>query len=557
MVVCCYNSAATLEDCLEGLGDLAYPAYEVIVVDDGSTDGTSTIAERHDVRLIRTENRGLSRARNTGIEAARGEIVAFIDSDARPDPDWLTHLALALESSDFVGVGGPNIAPPGDGLVAACVAEAPGGPIHVLRTDREAEHIPGCNMAFRRAALLEIGGFDPQFRVAGDDVDLCWRFHARGWRIGFAPGAVVWHHARNSVRGYWKQQSGYGVAEAMLEAKWPEKYNVAGHVTWGGRVYGPGTLRFPFHRGRVYQGTWGQAPFQQREDPAPNVLWEAVAMPEWYMIIGALAVLALLGLSWPPLRLAGVFAACCGMLTLARAVVGARHANFDRQLGGLRERMAFRALALGLHLMQPLARLQGRWLRGLVPWRSRARSRRVLWPRRRQLRFWRGASVHPTASVLEHVEAVLRQEGCVVRRDGGYEDWDLEVEGGALGASRLRSLTEWHEGGHRLLRFSVEPHTRGLAWVMVVSAGLLGLWSLGAGATAAGLILVAAAALAGLRASWEVGTTSAALCDAICTAVERDHAAAVASQRAPGTEPLNESEATPGRDGPVWLPATG
>src|SRR5438552_1816150 len=146
VVVCTYNGSRTIRDCCEGLRRLAYPDYEVIVVDDGSTDTTGAIARGYDVRLIRTPNRGLACARNTGLAAATGEIVAYLDDDAYPDPHWLTYLAATFLSTSHAGVGGPNIAPPGDGPIAECVARAPGGPVHVLITDREAEHIPGCNM---------------------------------------------------------------------------------------------------------------------------------------------------------------------------------------------------------------------------------------------------------------------------------------------------------------------------------------------------------------------------------------------------------------------------
>src|SRR3989442_7014584 len=101
-------------------------------------------------------------------------------------------------STSHAAVGGPNLPPPGDGPIAECIARAPGGPVHVLLSDREAEHLPGCNMAFRKARLEAIGGFDPQFRTAGDDVDVCWRLEERGFTLGFSPAAMVWHHRRNS-----------------------------------------------------------------------------------------------------------------------------------------------------------------------------------------------------------------------------------------------------------------------------------------------------------------------------------------------------------------------
>jgi hypothetical protein len=202
VVVCSYNGSRTIRDTLEWLGRLEYPSYEVIVIDDGSTDATPDIAREFGVKVISTPNRGLSAARNLGLAAAAGEIVAYIDDDAYPDPHWLTYLATAFVTTDHAGIGGPNIPPPGGGPLAACVANAPGGPIHVLLSDDVAEHIPGCNMAFRKDRLRAVGGFDPQFRRAGDDVDVCWRLQERGWTLGFSAAAMVWHHRRNSIRAY-------------------------------------------------------------------------------------------------------------------------------------------------------------------------------------------------------------------------------------------------------------------------------------------------------------------------------------------------------------------
>src|SRR6266571_3021010 len=163
IVVCSFNGSPTIRDTLNGLLNLDYPDFEVIVVNDGSTDSTPNIASEYPFKLISTENRGLSNARNTGIDAATGEIIAFIDDDAHPDPHWLRFLSLAFKDGEYVGVGGPNLPVPEDGWKSEAVANAP-GPNPVLLTDKVAEHIPGCNMAFKRDALKKIGGFLPVFQ---------------------------------------------------------------------------------------------------------------------------------------------------------------------------------------------------------------------------------------------------------------------------------------------------------------------------------------------------------------------------------------------------------
>jgi len=165
VIVCSYNGGRTLTPCLDSLGKLNYPDYEIILVDDGSTDDTRDIAEQFlHVRYIYQENHGLSHARNTGAAAAKGEVFAYTDSDCMADVDWLYYLIGTLLSGHYAGVGGPNVTPPAQNWIQACVAAAPGGPSHVLLTDIIAEHIPGCNMAFYRWAFENIGGFVPQGR---------------------------------------------------------------------------------------------------------------------------------------------------------------------------------------------------------------------------------------------------------------------------------------------------------------------------------------------------------------------------------------------------------
>src|SRR5437879_10830548 len=159
-------------------------------------------------------------------------------------------------------------------------------------------------MAYRKAYLAVHYGFDTQFRVAVDDVDLFWRLTQSGRKLGFWPAAMGWHHRRGPVRTYWKQQRGYGKAEALLESKCPEKYNAAGHVSWAGRVYGNGHTRRIWSRGRIYQGMWGCAPFQSIYEPAAGLVSSLPLMPEWYLLMPVLTAASMLALLWPALAVA-------------------------------------------------------------------------------------------------------------------------------------------------------------------------------------------------------------------------------------------------------------
>src|SRR5438309_8436401 len=471
VIVCTYNGARTIRECLEALDRLAYPDYEVIVVDDGSTDATAAIACHYDCRLIQTENRGLASARNTGLKVATGEIVAYIDDDAYPDPHWLTYLAARFLSTSHAAVGGPNLAPPGDGPIAECIARAPGGPVDVLLSQCEAEHIPGCNMAFRNACLEAIGGFDPQIRTAGDDVDVCWRLQERGWTLGFSPAAMVWHHRRNSLRTYWKQQIGYGRAEAMLERKWPEKYNGPGHVRWAGRIYGSGLTRaLRWRRARVYHGIWGLAPYQSLYEPAPSLLGSLLQMPEWHLAFALLMGLSALSFFWSPLTLLLPLLIGAALLPLAQACLSAAHASFPDAPPSRAALLKRRLLTGALHLVQPLARLRGRLKEGLTPWRCRGASQLApLWSVTSSMwsEHWQ-----PPVQRLNSIATALRLEGGCVLRGGELDRWDLEVRCGFLGAARLLMGVEDHGGG-QFVRLRLWPDVP--AWVPVFTVGFAAL----------------------------------------------------------------------------------
>jgi O-antigen biosynthesis protein len=470
IVICTFNGGRTLRATLEGIERLEYPELEVVVVDDGSTDDTAAVAAEFGVRLIRTPNAGLGSARNVGAAASTGEIVAYLDADAWPDPHWLHYLADTFERTDSAAVGGPNIPPPGANPVAESVAHSPGGPIHVLVSDTEAEHIPGCNFSIRKDVLEELGGFDPQFRAAGDDVDLCWRLQEAGQRIGFNPAAMVWHYRRNSLRAYWRQQRGYGRAEALLERKWPHRYNAAGHVSGGGQVYGNAFARLlGFRRSRIYNGVWGFAPFQSLYQATPSVLDSLARLPEWYLTIGGLACLSALAPFWAPLLYVVPLLGVALLLPLGDALYSGLRTRFGRRRA--RELWQLRALTSFLHLTQPLARLVGRIRYGLAPWRGRRPAGLAL-PRRRELAIWL-EDWRPPEDRLSDRDAALRRTSLAVLSGGPFDQWDAEVRGGMFGAVRVLFAAEDHGAGTQYVRFRITPRYSRAA--VSVALALLGL----------------------------------------------------------------------------------
>jgi GT2 family glycosyltransferase len=488
VVVCSYNGSRTIRETFEHLARVEYPNFEVVVVDDGSTDDTAAIASQYDVRLIRTENGGLSRARNVGMMAATGEIIFYLDDDAYPDPHHLYYLAHAFRSG-CAAAGGPNLPPPGDHPVALAVAHAPGGPLHVLTSDTVAEHIPGCNFAVRRDWLIKIGGFDPSFRVAGDDVDACWRLQQAGGRIDFHHAALVWHHRRDSVLRYLKQQRGYGRAEALLERKWPQKYNDLGHMRWAGQLYGPGLMRaLRFTPSRVYHGLWGSAPFQSLYAPAPSMLAALVQTPEWYVMTALLLLAGTLGAWWYSALLAvlglGVLA---GAAVLVQAVASVRQARFTGSPGGW-GRPRLRALTLTLHLLQPVARLVGRVEYGLHPWRRSRRTGPRGWALAATESMW-SERWRDTCAWLESVCSQLRARGADYLTGQDFDGWDVRIRGGILGGASLLMVVEEHGAGKQLVRFRLRPHLPAAALALLVGSGLAAPFAHLAGLAAAGVAL--------------------------------------------------------------------
>ena len=451
VIVCSYNGGRTLAACLDSLGRLNYPDYEIILVDDGSTDDTRDIAEQFPhVRYIYQENHGLSHARNTGAAAAKGEVFAYTDSDCMADVDWLYYLIGTLLSGDYAGVGGPNVPPPAQNWIQACVAAAPGGPSHVLLTDIVAEHVPGCNMAFYRWAFENIRGFDAEYHKAGDDVDFCWRLQQAGCVIAFSATAIVWHHRRFTLRAFLKQQDGYGEAESLLRFKHLIFFGPTGTAKWRGQIYGTPRFSWFINRPVIYHGIFGEGFFQSIYPTPQSEVAAYLSSIEWF----ALTIFLFgLGIFLPALRIVP-YLMCGGTLCVALSymVRTAIEPKFDT--------VHARLLVMFLALVQPLVRGWSRyftWLHFKRTPRSVIRAHEYLpmdgnatGSRGRQI-FWseEGRDRH---FLLGAIFQLLEEEGWRYSTDTGWNEWDIQIYGNFWWSVALQTVTEYHGGGKCLTR---------------------------------------------------------------------------------------------------------
>jgi GT2 family glycosyltransferase len=203
-----WNGAPFLPACLDSLRRQSYPRFEVLVVDNASTDGSVALIERDypEVRLVRLPtNRGLTGGVNAGIHAARGEVIALLNNDTEADPDWLSELLRALEADPEAGMAASKmllfdrrdlIHSAGD---VYGVDGLPGNR-GVWQKDegqfdgtRRVFGACGGAAAYRRAMLEEIGLFDEAFFMYCEDVDMAWRAQLAGYPCAFAPRAIVYH----------------------------------------------------------------------------------------------------------------------------------------------------------------------------------------------------------------------------------------------------------------------------------------------------------------------------------------------------------------------------
>ena len=227
-VVACPGASAMLRQCVAALAEqrAACPALEAVVLPDAPTGETWPPW----VREIPTGKVLPSEKRNRGIREARGEIVAFLDDDARPLPGWLAH-ALPHFSDPAVGaVGGPAVTPPEDPFEAKMSGRVYENPLvsggarrrYVPTAVQDEDDLPSCNLLVRADLLREIGGFNSD-NWPGEDTVLCLEIvHRRGRRIVYDPGAAAAHHRRPLFGPHLRQVSRYARHRGHFSRKFPE-----------------------------------------------------------------------------------------------------------------------------------------------------------------------------------------------------------------------------------------------------------------------------------------------------------------------------------------------
>lgn len=228
IIIPVYNRAAEIAACLESLSALRYPRskLEIIVVDDASKDDTAAVVKGFGVRLITLRrNQGPAAARNAGTAMARGEIIAFIDSDCLADPGWLEDLIPYFQDPRLVLVGGRVEGffqeSRMDRYEAVCSALDMGPRPIMGQGEHSPFYVPTCNLLVRKEALNRQGGLDADLRV-GEDVDLCWKLMAAGHHLAYVPKGFVRHKHRNRFMAGYRRRFDYGTSEALLYERYPK-----------------------------------------------------------------------------------------------------------------------------------------------------------------------------------------------------------------------------------------------------------------------------------------------------------------------------------------------
>lgn len=266
VVIACPAPTPMLEEALAGLVAQRIPPYEIIILPDAAPPQPLQ-AGTIPLLVIPTGAIRPAAKRNLGIEHASGEVVAFLDDDARPDREWLQHALKYFSRSEVGGVGGPQLTPPHDPFMAQLSGRLFANPLvsgsylyrYISERVRQVDDLPSCNLLVRTRLLRELGGFNTRY-WPGEDTILCSDLvHRLGYQLIYDPWAIVYHHRRPLFGPHLRQVGRYALHRGFFCRRFPRTSLRPGYMLPSLLVLGVAggwlfALLFPWLI-RVYGGT--------------------------------------------------------------------------------------------------------------------------------------------------------------------------------------------------------------------------------------------------------------------------------------------------------------
>lgn len=216
------NGEKTIKKCLDSLKNLNYTNYEIIVIDDNSSDKTQEILGLYEgIQTMKTSGVGPASCRNLGIKQAKGDYLAFTDADCIVHPDWLKELLKGFDESNVVGVGGDQQSPDDESEFGKIVQEflkIVGFVADYIKTKSkmiETKHNPSCNVMYKKEIFDKVEGF-LEGLWPGEDVELDYRIKQKEYKLKYNPEAIVYHYRPNNLSAFCRMMKNYGWAQGFL-----------------------------------------------------------------------------------------------------------------------------------------------------------------------------------------------------------------------------------------------------------------------------------------------------------------------------------------------------